>query len=140
MTTGTHVIRWGRHYELGIETVDRQHEELTDLLNSLYKQWQDEDPRSVLEATLDRLARAFRKHFRTEEQLMAKHRYLRLGSHKAEHDAFAAEIAALQEGCQKGERSLDEEQFRNLANWLRTHLVVSDKPMSEALATTQEDH
>jgi hemerythrin-like metal-binding protein len=134
------LIRWGRHYELGIETLDEQHEGMTTLLNLLYAQWLDNGPRKELEATLKKLLRAVREHFRTEERFMAKHQYDRLASHRIEHKTFAAEVAAFERAFRQGDASLDEAQLRSLANWLRNHLVVSDRPMSDAIRLRGDVH
>jgi hemerythrin len=134
MVSPTLVIRWGKHYELGHQKLDGEHEELIDLLNSLYSLWQEGAPRITLQASLDALVADVLAHFRSEERFMARRHYVRLKPHKAEHDGFAAELRAFQRAFRKNEVSLTESMFRHIAAWLRNHLLVSDKPMSQLCA------
>jgi hemerythrin len=127
------LIRWGPHYQLGNPSLDRQHQELIELLNRLYTQWQQGVPRASLAAALRALVAAIRAHFRTEEQLMARHRYAGLDTHKAEHRSFAREVTAFERDFRTGRAHLDQALFDHLAAWLRHHLLASDKPMGEAI-------
>jgi hemerythrin len=131
MVSPTLVIRWGKHYELGHKKLDGEHEDLIDLLNSLYSLWQEGAPRITLQASLDALVADLLAHFRSEERFMARHHYVRLKSHKAEHDGFAAKLRAFQRAFRKNEVSLTEAMFRQIAAWLRNHLLVSDKPLKD---------
>jgi hemerythrin-like metal-binding protein len=133
MTSSRPLIRWGTHYQLGHEAIDRQHEDLIEILNTLYADWNEGAPRAVLAARVGALVSAVLSHFQTEEQLMTGLNYAGRESHKQEHDSFAAEVSSFQNAFRAGDAHLEDEVFEHLATWLRNHLIVIDKPMAAAL-------
>lgn len=118
---------------LGDAKLDRQHQELIGLVNRLYSERLEGAPRARLRKSLDALSGALLAHFGTEERMMARQRYAGFAAHKREHDGFAARIAAVRREFEAGRASIEEPLLRDLANWLRDHLIVADKPMGEAL-------
>ena len=132
MITATRVIRWGRHYELGIGIIDKQHQHLFELLNRLHDQWQSNAPQRTLVATLSALIESASAHFQTEEDLMEQHGYASRSSHKYEHDTLGRKVTEFQQNFEDGRAVLDETFFGYLADWLRNHVLVTDRPMCNA--------
>jgi hemerythrin-like metal-binding protein len=128
------LLLWGRHYRLGIEAIDSQHEEITVLINALYAAFRSEAPRPETGAALDRLIRAVARHFRTEEKLMQGTAYPGLEPHAAEHSRLAKRVRAFQKEFRAGRAELTDALIRSLADWLRDHLLVSDNRLGKHLA------
>jgi len=124
---------WGQHYLLGIDEIDHQHEELTILLNELH------DLRGALASrqrqgqALDALIRAVGEHFRTEESLMRELRYEDLELHKLEHDAFVDKAIAMHAQFASGQDDVLDGGLEFVKEWLRDHLMTSDRRMGRAL-------
>lgn len=127
------LLLWGPHYRLRIEELDHQHEELTVLLNALYAAYCSGAPRAETAKALDRLIPAVARHFRAEEKLMRRSVYPGLEAHAAEHSRLAKRVRAFQSEFRAGRAELTDELIRSLADWLRDHMLVSDKRVGEHL-------
>jgi hemerythrin-like metal-binding protein len=125
--TGKPLLLWGPHYRLQIEELDQQHEEITVLLNALYAAHRSGAPRAETAKALDRLIPAVARHFRAEEKLMRNSAYPGLEAHAAEHSRLAKRVRAFQKEFRAGRAELTDELIRSLADWLRDHLLVSDR-------------
>ncbi len=89
---------WQEEYECGEPTIDREHQELFELSNSLIEawllpEWSSEAIDVLFESLLAHLAR----HFADEEALLARHGYKDLDKHRLAHIELlehAREVAA----------------------------------------------
>lgn len=127
------LLLWGPHYWLQIEQLDHQHEEITVLLNALYAAYCSRTPRAETAKALGRLILAVARHFRAEEKLMSNSAYPGLEAHAAEHSRLARRVRAFQKEFHAGRAELTDELIRSLADWLRDHMLVSDKRVGEHL-------
>lgn len=128
------LIRWSSAYQLRHPDIDQEHEEFVQLLNGLHAKWQQQAGREVLRADLSKLVKVAVAHFRSEEKVMRHCKYEHYDLHKADHDAFAAELLEFERRYAAGEAALDEALFDHLARWLRNHLIASDRPMGRAIS------
>jgi len=120
-------MRWLDLYSTGIEKVDRQHENLTDLLNCLNEAWRTGKSHDVLLFRLDQLLAAVGGHFRDEEQLMIETEYPDLDLHKAEHDFLLEKVLQFRTQFAAEEAELTESMLDFLRDWLRDHILISDR-------------
>jgi hemerythrin-like metal-binding protein len=127
------LLLWGRHYRIQIEEIDGQHEEITVLLNALYAAHRSEAPRDETAKALGRLILAVARHFRAEEKLMRNSAYSALEAHAAEHSRLARRVRTFQKEFRAGRAEVTDELIRSLADWLRDHMLVSDKRLGEHL-------
>jgi len=93
-------LPWDARYSVGEATIDSQHRELLDHMNTLGRKIAQGD-RGGLQEVMDFLGRYAHFHFDTEEAMMRKVEYPLLASHLQEHHSFvqryerlAADIAA----------------------------------------------
>jgi hemerythrin len=128
-----HAFPWKEHYQLGEQKIDREHEELVTLLNELHEALQAGKPRASLGILLRELTRAVDKHFRTEEKLMRRSGYPGLDAHRRQHKSFARKLHGFQEQFQGGHAGLREPLLLEVKDWLRDHLLLSDKPLGQHL-------
>ncbi len=127
MTTNVRLMRWLDLYSIGIEKVDRQHENLTDLLNCLNEAWRTGKSQDVLLFRLDQFLDAVGAHFRDEEQLMAEKEYPDLDLHKAEHDFLLEQVLQFRTQFAASEAELTESMLDFFRDWLRDHILISDR-------------
>ncbi len=127
MTPNARLMRWLDLYSIGIEKVDRQHENLTDLLNCLNEAWRSGKGQDVLLFRLDQFLDAVGAHFRDEEQLMLEKRYPDLDLHKAEHDFLLEQVLQFRTQFAASEAELTESMLDFFRDWLRDHILISDR-------------
>ena len=127
MTPNVRLMRWLDLYSIGIEKVDRQHENLTDLLNCLNEAWRTGKGQDVLLFRLDQFLDAVGAHFRDEEQLMLEKHYPDLDLHKAEHDFLLEQVLQFRTQFAASEAELTESMLDFFRDWLRDHILISDR-------------
>lgn len=127
MTPNVRLMRWLDLYSIGIEKVDRQHENLTDLLNCLNEAWRTGKGQDVLLFRLDQFLDAVGAHFKDEEFLMAEKQYPDLDLHKAEHDFLLEQVLQFRTQFAASEAELTESMLDFFRDWLRDHILISDR-------------
>ena len=135
MATTTRLFRWGAHYKIGVAQIDREHQQVADLLNELHDAWLDGAPRSDLSGRLKSLAEAVTVHFEAEEKIMAERGYPGLPIHRSEHAFLLTHVADFRQGFENGTTEFTESVMSYLKDWLRDHILISDKRMGEYLVT-----
>jgi len=133
MASSVYFMRWMDLYATGIESIDRQHESLTTLLNCLNDSFRGGKSHDILLFRLDQFIEAAEEHFQAEEELMAERAYPGLDAHRAEHDFLAGQVADYRERFAKGEEGFTESMLDFLRDWLRDHILISDRRMSRFL-------
>jgi len=128
---------WKRSYEINIPEIDIQHRQLVGLINQLYEAMKEARGQKVVDHILDELQTQIQEHFDTEERYMEKHRYPGFETHRQEHHGLGSQVIALQELRDHGGRISTPELMSFLCNWLRDHLVGSDKEFGEFLSRSR---
>lgn len=120
-------FEWKTAYSVGFETIDDQHKNLINLMNAYYSNHlngQIEQARN----SLGQLVAATVKHFREEEEMMAKAEFPELEDHKRVHQELLRSVEGL---VKEYLRSQSQETAGKLANflktWLMRHILGSDK-------------
>jgi len=126
-------MRWLDLYSIGIERVDRQHENLTDLLNCLNEAWRMGKGHDVLLFRLDQFLDAVSSHFHDEEGLMAEREYPDYDLHKGEHDFLLEEVGEFRAQFAASEAEMSESMLDFFRDWLRDHILISDRRLGRFL-------
>lgn len=125
---------WGRHYLTKVEDIDHQHEEIACLLNELYAERKNGAPLEKQRARYNALVKAVVEHFRNEESYMRDFRYEGLELHRAEHNALVEKALALSKQLESGNDTGVDTGLEYIKDWLRNHLITSDRRMGRFLA------
>src|ERR1035437_4891444 len=133
MRTNVALMRWLDLYSTGIEKLDRQHENLMDLLNCLNEAWRAGKDHEVLLFRLDQLLDAVGAHFRDEETLMGDNEYPDIDLHRAEHDFLLVQVLQFRTQFAAKEVDLCESMLDFLRDWLRDHILISDRRLGRFL-------
>jgi hemerythrin len=133
MSVGLRFMRWMDLYATGIAKIDYQHETLTDLLNALNEAHRAGKPRDVLLFRLDQLIESVHAHFTDEEALMQEKGYPDFDLHKAEHDFLLAQVLNFREEFAADKVGFSESMMDYLRDWLRDHILISDRRMARFL-------
>ncbi len=131
----TQPIEWNSSFSVGVETMDRHHQQLAQLINQLAEHTAENRNSEVVTDILDALVRYAEYHFRAEEELLAKANYRELESHRQEHLQFCEIIS---ETCYDAAHGIVgvRELFSYLTRWWRNHILHEDmkyKPLLTAL-------
>lgn len=133
-------VVWTSEFEIGVESIDRQHRELIERINRLLaaiRQGQGHEAVSPLVAFLQEYVI---EHFRSEEALMRRHHYPDYEAHKALHDGFVAELKKLV--AQLNRDGIQPEHVvvlnRRVINWVVEHIFLVDRGLQQYHKKTAE--
>ena len=121
------LITWDDSIRFGIDSIDRQHHHLVDLVNKLHRAMRNRAGKTVLAATLAELARYTVEHFQFEEQQMAAAGYPQLENHKRLHEKLVAQVVDFQRQFESGSVTVTLDLMNFLSDWLVNHIKGVDR-------------
>lgn len=132
-------IKLPKEFRTGITTIDKQHQQLVDMVNHLgrIRGAVFENPKNKKAATgqvvAEMLSYSF-SHFAFEEELMQDANYKFFESHKRAHSLFVTRANEYRQRFTAGEDIIDE-LFDMLNRWLFNHIRNDDMAYAPALKT-----
>lgn len=121
------LMPWTDKLSLGIDKIDDQHKELVGLVNQLHRAMKRQVGAREAEAVLAKLAEYTVYHFGFEEQLFDKYGYPQTGPHKKAHCDLIAAVTDFQKNLQAGKAGLSMELMDFLNQWLKEHIMKTDR-------------
>lgn len=121
------LMPWGDKLKLGIDQIDVQHKELVKMVNELHRAMKMKMGAKQAGQILTGLADYTVSHFKTEETLFEKHQYPERDAHKKEHDDLVAKVVEFKQEFDGGRAALSMELMEFLTDWLRNHILKTDK-------------
>jgi len=121
------LIEWGDEFITGIDTIDKQHRGLVELLNTLSRDFDENKTRKDLEIILEKLFDYTKYHFSTEEYLMKQASYPDYQRHKDEHDTFVKKVKGFIGNFMDGKEELTKDIVDFLSEWVKNHILKTDK-------------
>jgi hemerythrin len=118
---------WLPAYNVGIATIDEQHQQLVALINQLHEALLNRRSKEVMGQILAQLTDYTEVHFVFEEGLMARYDFPGYHSHKQAHDEMRDKVLALaaDHGAGRVVMSLTVMEF--LREWLSRHILGTDQ-------------
>lgn len=131
LTLGKHfLIEWTDSHNIGIDDIDRQHQNLAHAINLLYSTL-DQPANKLMKERVDNafkeLATYTGQHFSREEGLMESCRYPDLIVHRMEHDEFKRKITAAKKKFEKYKTLVDHDLVVMLRDWFMDHTQEKDR-------------
>ncbi len=130
---------WGKNYETGLESVDRQHRRLVELINKLGDSLVAGISQAELEPVFTELWAYARDHFADEERLMGEVgvdlRHFEV--HRQHHREFVDQIGVMWEG-RTSLRAPAESLHGFLCAWLAFHILGEDQSMARQIALIRQ--
>ena len=123
-------LAWTEEMSVGIAVLDEEHRMLLGLIARIGEAASRKTPRGEIAAIFDRLVEYTGKHFEHEEALFKKHGYPEAEAHAAEHRLLAGQVMDLN---RDREAVLPENVSDFLVDWLKVHILGSDRKYSEFL-------
>lgn len=126
--SGNHLwIAMDEAHLTGDPELDRQHQELVDMLNQLNDAVRNNEPQQAVGRMFDDMIAYAASHFAVEERMMEECGYPDAASHKDEHKRLMLEAHYLKEQLAQGGELL---VLQSIKDWLLAHTANVDKPFA----------
>jgi len=117
---------WTDAFSVGVEEIDRQHQEFVRLIGRLQTMQELKSPHGVILRILRELLKYADFHFESEENLMVLVKYPELDQHREEHKHLLKTAEAMTAAFASGKEPV-ESVLDFLADWFALHTQSSDK-------------
>lgn len=124
---------------LGHDRIDTDHQKLFDLIEQLASAMNTGKDKRACVRVCSELLGYTRTHFAMEEALMSHHGYAQAAAHQAEHDKFVARLDGFRQMLDAGSVVLSIEILTFLLDWLRSHILLTDKALVATLPRLADD-
>jgi hemerythrin-like metal-binding protein len=123
------LIQWDEaRMSTGVASIDAQHRELIDMINRLHRACVEQRGQEELREMMRFLSEYVQKHFRHEEDLMARHQCPSKAQNQAAHQKFLRDFTALTTAFNGGQTNsallLDLRKL--VGEWLVSHICRVD--------------
>ena len=125
---------WSDELELGVGTVDGEHQLQARLVAVLREAVEARRDRAVIEEILRRVEDTSNVHFMSEELLMRLHAYDHYGFHVEEHRKLLEQLAALRARFDADPAADLRSSIGEIEEWLRAHIQGMDRRFVEAMS------
>jgi hemerythrin len=119
-------------YAVFLSEIDAEHKAMFKLVDELSAVLNSR-ARAARGKALEALLAHLQDHFAHEEGLMRESRYDALEWHKGQHDGARRKAKAFVRRIEEGDRTAGAELIEYLVNWLRSHVLVTDRMMAAYL-------
>ncbi|MEJ2529156.1 MAG: bacteriohemerythrin [Gammaproteobacteria bacterium] len=140
-------IEWNDSMETGIASIDRQHHFLVDTLRmanqELLRGHKDGHEDALVHNIVNDLLSYAIMHFETEEELMQRNNYSAAHpedahAHIEQHRSFSRHVVEISDQLHEGQQVSCNEVLAFLNEWLRNHVLGTDRKLSAFLLQTKE--
>lgn len=121
------LLEWSQEYSVNVRQMDEQHKNLVGMINELDESISNGTVNEAVKPVLDELLDYTAYHFISEEKLLEMYGYPRLRQQKQEHEALTWRVLDLRSRYEAGEGVGPMEVLDFLTEWLKNHLIASDK-------------
>jgi len=127
------MLEWKASFEVGHPVIDKDHRELVNILNLVMGDMNRDQTGATLTLAFSRLVSYTKKHFATEERLMAQHAYPGAAAHSAQHAELIRSVEASEADLRAGKPMVASKATLFLQSWLLEHIMRTDKKLAEFL-------
>jgi len=125
------LIDWTDELSVKIAEIDGEHKTLVAMINKLNDAMRQGKGKELLGEIVDGLTKYTATHFATEEKYFDKFGYPDAAKHKKQHADFVQKVSEFKSGFEQGKITLSIDVVSFLSNWLKTHILGTDKQYSE---------
>jgi hemerythrin-like metal-binding protein len=126
-------LEWKDEYSVGIDSIDRQHRRLVNLINQLHTAVTYSTGEEFEREALDELVDYTKTHFTYEEGLMEQNGYPDFDEHKAQHKQMIEKVGEVLAEYEKDQDTAMNNALSYLSDWLINHINGTDKQYSSFL-------
>jgi hemerythrin-like metal-binding protein len=133
------LMPWGPKLILGIPEIDDQHKELVVLINRLHKAMKLKKGLKKSGEILTGLAEYTQYHFSHEESLLETYGYPDKTEHIKIHTKLVNQVMEFKTQFEEGKAALTMDLMKFLTDWLKDHIMKTDKKYSAFLKEKMQD-
>lgn len=127
-------IEWGEKYEIGVEEVDKQHQQLFEIINDFHEAMRTGSGKEEVGRTIEELENYVNYHFSSERELATDCGFSHdcsgcHESHQQAHNAFAEQVAELRRLHDEEDATVHMKTLRFLRQWLNEHIGEMDQQL-----------
>lgn len=127
------IIEWKDDYATGIASVDHEHKELIELINTLHGQMQGEVSRVQVMEALGEIFAQISAHFALEEKIMQEKHYRAFAEHKLDHETLLDELLDIMDSVDDDGQFSADELSVDLDRWFSDHFRTHDAKLHKLL-------
>lgn len=132
------LIEWQDNFSIGIPSVDYEHRQLIDLINTLHGSLSSSAAEEDIIHFLGEVDARISAHFALEEKEMSDLRYDKLAEHKADHERLLDQIRDIADAFEGGAyTNYDDALGRHLKEWFTEHFRTQDARLHRFLDKTR---
>jgi hemerythrin len=127
------LLQWKPSFTLGIASVDTEHRDMINMINSVYATLADEHSEMEVDRVLGEIHAQISAHFALEERLMRAAAYGDYAEHKNSHEELLDQIRDLMDSFSADPvagRALLQD---SLSNWFGLHFATFDARLHKQL-------
>ena len=125
------LIEWNNYYSVNVEEIDDQHKMLVEMINDLDRAFREDKSYEATVEIIIKLKEYATNHFATEEKYFDLFNYADTKLHKNEHNDFTLKVKKFQKDFVDGSATLSADVMNFIYDWLRLHILESDKKYTE---------
>lgn len=132
---------WSEEYEIGVQEVDDQHQQLFEILNEFYESMNSGSGRESVGETIQELEEYVDYHFDSERELAIDCGFSHdcsgcHAAHQQAHEEFTEQVSELRELYEEGDATVHIKTLRFLRKWLKEHIDGMDQQLGQYVNET----
>lgn len=127
------LIQWRDEYCTGIASVDHEHQELIELINSLHDDIALQTDRDKVIGALGEIFAQISAHFALEERIMQDAHYIAFPEHKLDHETLLDELRDIMDSIEDNGEFSEDELSVDLDRWFSDHFRTHDAKLHKLL-------
>ena len=121
------LIEWRNEFNIGVLSVDKEHKELVELINTLHQKVMAKESKTTVSEFFDQLASKISDHFEHEEDLMREQSYFEYDAHKADHKKLLEELTEIRDNYDIGAYlDFEGDLAKHLDDWFTIHFKTKE--------------
>lgn len=133
-------LEWKDRMSVGNPSIDHDHQKLVRYVNEMHDAMMAGHGKDVVGPILHKLVAYTKEHFAREEAVWRAGHYVEFARHKKQHEDLLHTVGDFQAKYNAGAVALSVEVMNFLRDWLKTHILRSDKEAADAIAATAAAH
>jgi hemerythrin len=130
------IFEWTPEYSVHDNEIDREHQAWLDGVNRLHQAMLAGKGTEIVGTLLEEMMQYTSYHFAHEARLMAAIQYPEIRAHVQQHNELRRKVGALVERFGRGEATITIELTLFLSEWIKQHILTSDRRLGEYLITS----
>lgn len=128
------LIEWQSEFSVGVASVDHEHQELIDLINTMHNHIQADASQQRIVDTLGDIYAQIAAHFALEEKQMRDHHYKAYPEHKEDHETLLDDLRDIMDEVD-ADGYYDQAQLsQDLRRWFSEHFATHDAKLHTLLS------